>query len=118
MRIKNIETNVVVELELRDKNGTNWINDYIGNNGGFGAIDEGLIDYDPDTGLYLADQETIDWWVTIVARQEKIDHQITEIRNENGDDIVDQLINDGSDGDLESTINGQEFAIKQFLAEK
>jgi len=115
--VRDITTKQIIALELIDKNGVNWIKDYIGNTGGFGSLQDGLIEYDQDNDIYLADTETINWWIDIIDRQKNVDEEIDNIRQNFGDEIAEQLISNSADGDLESTINGIEFAINQFYGE-
>ena len=62
MDIRIRETGKVVSLHLFDDNGIDYVQDYIGNAGGFGTRDEGDIVWDDDNDEYVTDQDNATWW--------------------------------------------------------
>jgi len=114
MKIKNIDTGETVDLDIIDsRTGTDWIQDFIGNESGFGSVWDGLIDYVKDNNEYIATSLTIDWWVNIINRQKIINSKLLLIRKDHGDDTVDKIVS-SIDGDLECRIDELEFALKQM----
>lgn len=114
--IRNTETNQIIGLELIDpKNGINWVRDYIGNESGFGSLQDGLIEYDQVNDIYLAGAETIEWWTDILEKQRWIDEHLPLLYEKYNEDTADQIIDYASCDDLEGTVNELTRMLRHYL---
>ena len=68
------------KLEMRDDNGIDWSNDFIG------GYEHGM-EQDED-GNYLTSQEDYDWWKQAIADQEAIEALVAQYQERYGEDIV------------------------------
>ncbi|MNC21863.1 hypothetical protein D3C75_698490 [compost metagenome] len=98
MEIQIKGTSEIKELVLFDSNGVNWINDFIGNNGGLRP--DGIA-YDAEHGTYSASEEEFAWWEKVVADQQQLDNRIAELKEAHGAEAVDAVVSGAADVDLE-----------------
>lgn len=85
MQVKTIQTGEITNLTVIDaSSGVNWIGDLIGNHDAFGSAAEGKFEAETDadgdeTGVYLADADTVAWWESVIANIEKADEMSQEL---------------------------------------
>lgn len=121
MELKIKETGEIKTLTLVDpESGVNWISDFIGVNSGFGDVDKGLIDQDPDSDhLRLATQKTYDWWAEMIMSYEGMEEQIANAREKYGRDEIDEYLQSvhAFDVDLEDTPGSVALALEDYVRE-
>lgn len=99
MKIIIKETSAVETLSIIDpKTGVDYISDFIGNTG---ALIDGQLEWDEDRDAYVCDQETFDWWDTVVTANQSLDDRIHELVKEHGSAAVYEVINSAGSVDLE-----------------
>jgi len=99
MKIIIKETSVVETLSIIDpKSGVDYISDFIGNTG---ALIDGQFEWDEDRDAYVCDQETFDWWDTVVTANQSLDDRIHELVKEHGSEAVYEVIHAAGSVDLE-----------------
>jgi hypothetical protein len=101
MKIIIKETSAVETLSIIDpKSGVNYISDFIGNTG---ALNDGhQFEWDEDREAYVCDQETFDWWDTVVTANQSLDDRIIELVKEHGSEAVYEVIHAAGSVDLEN----------------
>lgn len=103
-------TEKVETLSIIDSNGIDFTDDLIGN---YGALSDGQFTYDADADVYRCDQDTFDWWATVLAAEQELDDRIADLAEEHGSDAVYNAIGTAGDCDLED----QAAAINAALDE-
>ena len=99
MKIIIKETSAVETLSIIDpKSGVDYISDFIGNTG---ALNDGQFEWDEDRDAYVCDQETFDWWDTVVTANQSLDDRIHELVEEHGSEAVYEVIRAAGSVDLE-----------------
>lgn len=115
LQILNIDTKEIIALDLIDrKTNCSWISDFIGNAGGFGKAENGLIELvDDDEPDYTAkaNTETLAWWQNTVELQKQLD----ELVEQYGSDEVLNAIQNISSSDLDLDIELKIDAINTML---
>jgi len=81
------------EIEMRDENGIDWSDDFVGNNSHGIARD--------DEGRWIVSEDDYNWWASTIAAHEEMTQQIRRYKNEYGNDAVDQQLTRMFNGDLE-----------------
>lgn len=77
MQVITRETGTVATLSIIDhKSGVDWINDLIGNADNFEYFDRELDAGGNETGRWIADAQTIEWWQDYIAGHEAVDDAI------------------------------------------
>ncbi|MET1174356.1 hypothetical protein [Paenibacillus amylolyticus] len=74
--------------------GIDWVKDFIGNHGAFIDGQFSLIE---GSDIYVADQETYDWWSKVLADQAALAERISDINDEE----VNCIVSSASECDLE-----------------
>lgn len=78
MQVKIIETGVIESLNAVDAaSGCDWTKDLIGN---YNAFNDGQFSKIEDTGVYLCDQDTYDWWAAVIDNLNRADEMIQEAK--------------------------------------
>lgn len=86
-------------LSLVDpSSGIDWIADFIGNHG---ALADGQFERDDETGGYLCDQLTYDWWAEVIADNQALEDWLHALRAERGADAVNAIVAAAGNVDLE-----------------
>ncbi|MDD5330220.1 MAG: hypothetical protein PHX38_09460 [Sulfuricella sp.] len=99
MKIIIKETSAVETLSIIDpKSGVDYIYDFIGN---AGALIDGQFEWDEDRDAYVCDQETFDWWDTVVTANQSLEDRIHELVHERGFETVYAVIHAAGSVDLE-----------------
>ncbi|MDL2315629.1 hypothetical protein LJC59_00905 [Desulfovibrio sp. OttesenSCG-928-A18] len=113
MQVQIIGTSDVVDLNYIDlRTGVNWIADFVGNAGGFGSPENGLIGYDDEAEMHIATRETVDWWLDMVAQYQALDTRLADARREHGSEVVDAYLYGNGYGDYEfSDLPAQGMAL-------
>ncbi|MEN1990218.1 hypothetical protein [Paenibacillus hubeiensis] len=79
--------------------GVDWVKDFIGNYDGF---NDGQFVWEETQGVYLATQDTYDWWAKVIGDQAVLAERIQNIKTQILDvDEVDRIVSESSDCDLE-----------------
>jgi hypothetical protein len=89
MNIKVKETGEMVELEIRDENNIDWVNDLIGN---AGAMNDGQFEIEPEGDFYIAEKETVEWWQKYISDQYATDADAKKLADDL--DIEESIIRD------------------------
>lgn len=100
MDVGIIETGAKETLKLIDHNGTNFVEDVIGNYDGFGD-ESHQFSYDNDTDVYSCTQSTFEWWNRVLADQQALTNRIAELSELHGAEAVHSAIGTAGDCDLE-----------------
>lgn len=109
------ETQEEKELNVIDpENGTNWINDFVGNTG---ALEDGTFTYDEDKDAYIVEKEEYEWWKDIAEQQEKLDERIYELKQEHGTETVSEAIREAGETDLEDRAGAINAALDEAFGE-
>lgn len=114
LQILNIDTKEIIALDLIDrKTNCSWISDFIGNAGGFGKVENGLIECVDNEPNYVAkaDTETLAWWQNTVELQKQLD----ELVEQYGSNEVLNAIQNISSSDLDLDIELKIDAINTML---
>jgi len=99
MKIIIKETYAIETLSIIDpKSGVDYISDFIGNTG---ALIDGQFEWDEDRDAYVCDQETFDWWSTVVTANQALDDRINALVQEHGSETVYEVIHAAGSVDLE-----------------
>lgn len=116
MKVQVKETGAIVMLSLIDKNGINWISDYIGN---WGATSDGqFIRSEDGEADYVAEQETVEWWVKAIDAQQALDNRVDELKEEHGSEAVENVLNEVIENDLMDGISAFNAALDEaFVSE-
>jgi len=94
MKIMIKETSVAKTLSIIDPNsGVDFIKDFVGNTGAF--ID-GQFQWDEDRDCYVCDQDTFDWWDTVVTDVQSLDYRIHELVAEHGSEAVNDIVHEAA----------------------
>ena len=96
MKIIIRETGKEKELSIIDNSGCDYIIDFVGNTG---ALGDQFI-FDDDLDAWVCDQETFDWWDTVVSDNQDLEDRLAELRQEHGSDAVEQVIYDAGSVDI------------------
>ena len=121
MLVKILGTNRIEELKLIDsRTGCDWVNDLIGNHGGFGE-DEicqfRRIDTEEYGIIYETDEDNFNWWKKCISTIEKKD-RIAEIHAaEHGWDAVNEVLYQVGSYDLEGQANAEIAALEEEFGE-
>lgn len=122
MQVKIIESGEIVELRVIDaSSGVNWIGDLIGDLGAYGSAADGFfeneIDADGDeTGIYLAESETVAWWQRVIANIEQADEMRQELIDQGlYYDNIEQINDAGASLDLEDQAPAEIAAMQAIL---
>lgn len=122
MQVKIIESGEIVELRVIDaSSGVNWIGDLVGNHDAYGSAADGLfeneIDADGDeTGIYLAESETVAWWQRVIANIEQADEMRQELIDQGlYYDNIEQINDAGASLDLEDQAPAEIAAMQAIL---
>lgn len=97
----------VHKLEMRDSNGIDWSNDFIGGYDHKMQTDE--------DGNFVTVQAEYDWWVQVIADQEAMEALITEYKTRYGKDEVDRWLQDT--GALDVDLDMMLERVKQALTD-
>ena len=90
MQIIIDDTSEIETLSIIDpKTGVDYIADFIGNTG---ALSDGQFCWDQDRNVYICDQDTFNWWSTVVTANQALDYRINDLEQEHGSDAVYQVI--------------------------
>jgi hypothetical protein len=90
MQIIINETGAVESLSIIDpKSGTNYIADFVGNTG---ALHDGQFAWDDDAQAHRCDQDTYDWWATVVAENQSLDDRKHALAQEHGWEAVHEAL--------------------------
>ncbi|WP_150274135.1 hypothetical protein [Paenibacillus tepidiphilus] len=110
MEITIKETNHVVELNLIDRNGINWIQDFVGNSDGFrpGGIERNA------SGQYFATAEEYAWWNKVVSDRQKLDERVADLKEGYGSEVVDAVLHAAGSFDLEDEAAAFHSALDDF----
>lgn len=92
MKFKIIETSEEKELVMRDVNGTDWTVDLIGNSG------DTNIRYDSDSGLYMTDKDTFEWWSNYIADATADSEELAGLDAKYGKESVENILNEEHEG--------------------
>lgn len=93
------ETDAVETLSIIDpKSGVDYISDFVGNTG---ALIDGQFDWDEDRDAYVCDQETYNWWDTVVTANQSLVDRIHELIQDHGSETVYEVIWAAGSVDLE-----------------
>ncbi|MMZ66507.1 hypothetical protein D1872_290090 [compost metagenome] len=112
MDVQVKETGKIVTLTLIDaKNGINWAEEFVAN---WGALDDGQF-VKTDAGTYLADQETVDWWVKALNAKQALEERISELKEEHGVEAVGDVLSQVYDNDLLEEINARNAALDEVF---
>lgn len=117
MQILNIDTKEIITLDLIDlKTNCSWIYDFIGNAGGFGKVENGLIECVDNEPNYVAkaDTETLAWWQNAVELQKQFDELFAQKVEQHGSDEVMEAIKGVSSSDLDLDIELKIDALNQM----
>lgn len=99
MKIIIKETSAVETLSIIDpKSGVDYILDFIGNTG---ALIDDRFEWDEERDAHVCDQETFDWWDTVVTANQSLDDRIRELVKEHGSEAVYEVIHAAGSVDLE-----------------
>ncbi len=122
MQVKIIESGEIVELRVIDaSSGVNWIGELIGALGAYGSAADGFfeneIDADGDeTGIYLAESETVAWWQRVIANIEQADEMRQELIDQGlYYDNIEQINDAGASLDLEDQAPAEIAAMQAIL---
>lgn len=86
-------------LEIIDpKTNVGWIKDFIGN---YGALHDGQFTYDDELDAFICDQETFDWWETVVNNHQALAYRQQELIEKYGSDAVYKALESAGNVDLE-----------------
>lgn len=78
MQVKIIETGAEETLSAVDAaSGCEWTRDLIGN---YNAFNDGQFSKIEDSGIYLCDQATYDWWSAVIDNLNKADEMVQEAK--------------------------------------
>ncbi|AKG37826.1 hypothetical protein VK70_17120 [Paenibacillus durus ATCC 35681] len=115
MKITIKETGKSEALSIIDENtGVDFIQDFIGN---YGALSDGQFTFDEETGTYIADQDTFDWWDKVVTDQTALEARIAELKEEHGYEAVDEVVNEATSVDLEDLAAAVNKALDEEFGE-
>jgi hypothetical protein len=115
MKILIKDTNKIESLEIIDpRTGINWIEDFVGNTG---ALTDGQFEYEDETGSYLCEQSTFDWWSKVVSDNEALENRIYDLVQEHGSDAVYSVVNDAGGSDLEDHAANVNQALDEAFGE-
>lgn len=89
MKVKIKETGELATLVLKDSNGINWVQDFIGN---VGALNDGQFVYDSEKDVYDVSKENYEWWTNTIQLHQRLNDRIEELSQEHGRDAVDEAI--------------------------
>lgn len=113
MKILNIDTKAVVELELiSPTTGCSYIADFIGNAGGF--VNGDFKKVDTETHDFEATDESLAWWTNTVSLQQKCDALFVEQAEKFGQYKVFEAIQSVSSPDLDTEIELQIKALSEI----
>jgi hypothetical protein len=99
MKIIIKETAEVKTLSIVDpKSGVNYISDFIGNTG---ALIDGQFVWDKDRDAYFCEQETFEWWDTVITANQALSDRILDLAKEHDSEAVYEVINAVGSVDLE-----------------
>jgi hypothetical protein len=98
-------------LDLIDGNGVNWARDLIGNWNGLDAFT-----YNRDLDAYECDQETYNWWASLLAKHAELDRKVADLSEEFGAEAVQEVLESFETNDLEDLVNGQLAALEEAFA--
>jgi hypothetical protein len=112
MRVKIKETGEIVELSLIDpKTGCDCVEDFIGN---AGAFNREFSVYDADNDCYIAYNDDVEWWQTVISVHDHVASVIDAI----GDPVIDddvtsiqETVREMMSGDLDYFGTPEEFDI-------
>jgi hypothetical protein len=99
MKIIIKETSEVKALSIIDpKSGVDYISDFIGNTG---ALIDGQFEWDEDRDAYVCNQDTYEWWNTVVTANQSLENRIHDLVQDHGSKTVYDVIQATSSVDLE-----------------
>jgi hypothetical protein len=92
------ETAATETLSIIDpKTGVDYIIDFIGNTGAL----RNEFDRDEERDVFICDQETFNWWYTVVTEHQALENRIHELINEHGSEAVYDVVHAAGSVDLE-----------------
>lgn len=95
-------------LSLVDANGTEWVNDFIGNAGGFEEIV-------PDgEGNFTATEEAFEWWSEVVETQQALSNRIAELSERFGSEVVEKALQGTDASDVPDEQANQNAALDEL----
>lgn len=80
MQVKIIETGEIVAIRVIDANGTNWIDDLIGNHDAIGPAADGKFEWSEESGCHQTNAATVAWWQRVTANFERAEALRAELR--------------------------------------
>lgn len=97
-------------LEMRDANGIDWSNDFIGNTQHEMQVD--------DDGRYIASQEDYDWWAKTISAHLAAEVLIEEYKSQHGRTEVEECLSKtyAYDTDLDSQPASVEHALTEWFS--
>lgn len=88
--MKILVNNQVETLSLIDPNtGCDWVNDFIGNAGGFNQFV-----WNDELDVFICTEEDFYWWKNIIEQQQSLSEKIYSYSKKYGYDAVMNVIND------------------------
>lgn len=98
--MKVIVNDVEKSLNITDANGIDFTKDFIGN---WGALSDGQFTWDEESGAYIADEDTFDWWSKAIDREVSNMDRIAELKEIHDSEKVDEAVSEAANGynDLE-----------------
>lgn len=110
MKVMIRETGKIEELSYVAVNGTDCIQDFVGNTG---ALSDGQFSYDDEQDVYVADQDTYDWWAKVVSDNVALDDRIADLSEIHGNSVVRDVVSGAGDVDLEDYAGAVNHALNE-----
>jgi hypothetical protein len=112
MTVQIRETGEIIELSLIDpKTGCDYVEDFIGNTG---AFNREFAVYDADNDCYIAYDDDVEWWQTVISVHAHVDSVIAAIGDPiSHDDIIEiqQIVMEMMSGDMDYFRSPEEFDV-------
>lgn len=98
MQVFLTDKHVIKELNLVDiDSGVDYAIDFISSTN---AFVDGLITLDQDTGMYMCDSKTYDYWRAVFKARSQLNRRIAYLISKHGEDAVQTAINDVASCDM------------------
>lgn len=110
MKVVIKETGIAETLRLTDKNGYDYVQDFIGNNG---ALNDGQFVYDDEKDAYLVSSDDYEWWSNTIQLHQQLNDKIAELSDEHGSDAVHDVINGVNYLDLDDEAKAMLAALEK-----
>lgn len=113
MQVKIIETDEVKTLTLRlPDSGVDFVQDFIGNGGGFENKD---FTHETDD-VFKATAQAYKWWNKVISDQQELVDRIGQLKEEHGSEVVNEVLESVGGHDLEDDAAVVNAALDEAFA--